>query len=389
LTAAPLPTADLAQVAAHALSLLSVPSGGLAWAAINDGERATPTGPLWRALRTARPDIAWTVVVATGTHRASPSARAAHAVTHGLHDAAHILWHDASADTIPPPDLPLLAVGSVEPHWFAGWTGVHKTLTVGLWRRDRIERNHAGAMSPLADVCCLDRNPVFEGFRDAVRAWLPTRAAPLAAINFVCDGATPLAAFLAPCPLQALADALPTARAQFVTPLQRPLDRLLARVSPPLDASLYQAMKAIKNNAAALRDGGALILSAACPDGVGIDHFMRLLEAHSTWADADAAVRAQGYRLGDHKAVRLRHLTDVRRLQLAVVSPGLPLPAALTCHMRAFPTEADALAWAATAAPGPLAFTLDDAANRVLTCASTPQPSLNPTNPTNTTTTEP
>lgn len=362
----------LASAAAQILDILSVPPGGPAWAAINDPERATPTGSLLKTLRALRPDIRWTVAVACGTHRHPQPIRDAHEAAHDLHTfcADRILWHDGQTPqtalpTAPPLHVPVLAIGSVEPHWFAGWTGAHKTLTVGLWDRDRIEHNHAHAMSPAADVCRLDSNPVYEGFVSALTPWMAQRTAPLAAANFVFSDNTLHSIHIAPCALTALQDAIPSARSHFVKTIPAPLDRLLARVDGPLGVSLYQAMKAIKNNASALRDGAALILSAPCPHGVGISHFTKLLAAHPTWAAADAFVRTQGYRLGDHKAVRLLYLTDIRHLQLAVVSPGLSAADAALCKMQPFPSEAEALAWAASVAPGPHALTLDDAANQV------------------------
>jgi len=332
---------------------------------VNDPDRATPTGAVLDALFAQRPSLNARVIVACGTHRHRDAQRHVHVQRHGLARAQHIVWHDAVADTVLDPHRAVLAIGSVEPHYFAGWTGAHKTLTVGLWSRARIEANHAYALEPAARVCTLDGNPLFDDIARQLKDDLTRRHAPTLTINLVASAHTIHGAF-AGAPLKSLRAAASYALQTFTETLDAPLDRLIARVDAPLDQSLYQALKGVENNTAAVRDGGAIVLVAACPEGVGIDHFMASLRQASSWKGVREHVQDRGYRLGDHKAVRLRHLTDQREVKVALVSEGVTEADAKVCGMVGFHDEASALAWARRVAPGGREHVLDDAGNRVL-----------------------
>ncbi len=214
-----------------------------------------------------------------------------------------------------------IACGSTEPHYFAGVTGAHKTLTVGVMARASIQANHAHAMDTRAGGLVLDGNPVHEGIVAAVTALVHSGAELWCLNQLVVDGEA--AAAWAGAPLDALAAALPTVREVFAHSISAPADVIIATVHAPLDRDLYQADKGIKNTEAALADGGILLVDAACTNGVGIGHFLDLLRAAQDYESARAIVRQRGYRLGDHKAVRLRALTDRRRIRLAILSPNL------------------------------------------------------------------
>ena len=135
---------------------------------------------------------------------------------------------------------------------------------------------------------------------------------------------------------------------------------ILLFLEGPLARSLYQADKALKNNHLAVRDGGCIVLEAACPDGVGQDAFLDLLKEARSFAEALARVAARGYRLGDHKAVKLRHLTDTRRVELAFVSPGLDAETCALLGGRKAPSVAEA-----TAGRSGRGVVVDDAGNAV------------------------
>lgn len=300
------------------------------------------------------------MLVAAGSHVAGADERAEHerSMLGGHRDRiAELLWHDARNDT------ELLAVGhttlhrwmaeggfylacgSMEPHYFAGVTGGHKTLTVGVMSLESLTANHENALSPRARPLALDGNPVHLGIVDAL-ADLEDSGARLLVVNEVLvDGK--MVAVTAGHPLEALHHGLDTVRECFSACVEEPVDIVVARVLAPLDRDFYQAEKGIKNTEFALREEGVMILEATCRHGVGIDHFVALLRQAATHDEAVAVVEARGYRLGDHKAVRLRALTDERRVRVALVSEGVPAALGEVLGVHIFADRRGAAEWAA------------------------------------------
>lgn len=332
---------DNDDLAARAVEFLDCGPAGTLTVVINDPQRHTDSRPVLEALaRLVRPE-GIRVLVATGTHRFEASRRAAfeRRFLGGL-EVGRVDWHDARRDDLVPVDgrwrahpwiagrESVLAVGSVEPHYFAGFTGAHKTATIGVASRADIERNHETALDPACRPGRLDGNPVYEGVLRML-ASCGTQAR-LAGINFVqVDGETVFGDVAAGRPIEAfdasLRRAAAIARECFMHELDAPADALIVEVEGPLAETFYQADKGIKNNEWAVRDGGAIILLASCAGGIGQDAFMELLRQASDHAAAAERVRRRGYRLGDHKAVRLRYLTDpsCRAVRVHAVCPGL------------------------------------------------------------------
>jgi nickel-dependent lactate racemase len=299
------------------------------------------------------------VLVATGSHVSTEDERRAHeASIFGEHASriAEVLWHDARSEiglrVVGNTTLNAwmaesgfyLACGSMEPHYFAGITGAHKTLTVGVMSLDSLRANHEHALSPAARALKLDGNPVHVGIVDAL-ADLEDSGARLLVLNQIIVGGD-VVALTAGHPLEALVDGMAMVRGCFSAEVESEADLVVAEVGPPLDRDFYQADKGIKNTEFAVRSGGVLIVEAECAGGVGIDHFVELLRAASTAEEARAIVAERGYRLGDHKAVRLRCLTDERSVRLGLVSRGVPAELADALGLRIFADRPAAAAWA-------------------------------------------
>jgi nickel-dependent lactate racemase len=347
---------------------------------VNDPQRHTDTPAVLRILA-ARTDIERSrVVIATGTHTFPADQRAAfERRVFAEVSPSEVSWHDARAENLSsltgPADWrahpwvaeggPLLAIGSVEPHYFAGLTGAHKTCTIGVGSLADVERNHAHALDPASGPGRLDGNPVYDGIAAMVET-LEARA-PLAGVNLVQAGET-----LVGCSggriLPALREAAPPALQAFTANIPAAADAMVLEVTGPLGRTMYQADKAIKNNEHAVRDGGMIVLVASCEQGVGQAHFVHLLEQARTAADARDIVRRRGYCLGDHKAVRLRHLTDPseRSVRVWAVTPGLTRADLETLQFRPAGSVDEAFAAAAMDVSRQAVYRVRDAGNVVV-----------------------
>ena len=98
-------------------------------------------------------------------------------------------------------------------------------------------------------------------------------------------------------------------------------------VSPgghPKDINLYQSQKARGHASLIAREGGTIILAAACLEGTGSQHYEAWMAGgvHS-FADVFARFKGEGFRIGPHKAYQIaRDASRVRTLLLSEMSPG-------------------------------------------------------------------
>ncbi len=303
---------------------------------LNDPQRETQSPVVLARLAEVIGGVRARALVATGTHRFDADRRRPfEAALAAAMPFEEIAWHDCRSPGLAPvvagpswrchPWLldeshALLAIGSCEPHYFAGITGAHKTVSIGCAAFEDIERNHAGALSPESRPCRLAGNPVHEGVAAMVEQLTGRRQ--VCAVDLLQVGGRIVSA-AAGGPLEALAALAADVRRAYVCAIAEPADALVVSVDGALARSFYQADKAIKNSECAVRDGGAIVLRAACDDGIGQDAFTELLRRCRTYGSAREAVAGRGYRLGDHKGLKLRRLTDERGVRVVAVSRGL------------------------------------------------------------------
>jgi len=347
---------------------------------VNDPQRHTDSVRVLSALLGRVDPAKVRILVATGTHSFPPAQQRRHEeyLSRGL-GPVDIRWHDCRSESLVPigrgsgawrghpwllGNRPLLAIGSVEPHYFAGYTGAHKTLTIGCASFADIEADHAHALDPASRPCALDGNPVFAGHRRMVQSLQRERGGSIAAVNVVQVGGSIVAAGGGG-PTEALDNVRAAAAATFVHHVRHPADALVLELSGPLAQSFYQADKAIKNNEWAVRNDGAIVLKAPCPDGVGQDHFMDLLRRGASLQACLDIMADRGYRLGDHKAVRLRALTDPdsRAVRVFAVSDGLSPADADVLGLTKAPSVSEALGMAGIAVGKDRVYRLLDAGN--------------------------
>jgi nickel-dependent lactate racemase len=288
---------------------------------VNDGTRPTPTRVVLEVLADALEREDARFVIATGAHRGATEEELTYIFGSTLERFRdRIKSHDAKNDplyrlgrtsrgtevrlnTLVRDSERILIIGSVEPHFFAGYTGGRKGFLPGVAAYDTIESNHKMALSPEAKTLALKGNPIHEDMMEAC-AMIDKK---VFTIMTVLDRHQNIYAVTAGGLGEAFDAAVLKAREVFVVPFREAADLVIACARYPMDIDLYQSQKAIENGRLALKPGGILLLVSACRHGIGGETFYKLLSSCDTPTGVLEQIERE-YRLGYHKAAKIAEL---------------------------------------------------------------------------------
>jgi len=291
---------------------------------VNDATRPTPTSKILDYLLpvlSSHPSV--TFLIATGVHRA-PTEAEYRFIFGKSYDVfkEQIYAHDARKEEdmtylgtskngtemyinkMVPEIGNVLVIGSVEPHYFAGYTGGRKSFLPGVASYKTIEMNHKLALSDDAKSLALDGNPVNEDMIDAMNV---LKDINVFSIQTVLTGDHKIYAVTAGDLIQSFDAAITYANEVFCIPLKKKGNIVLTVAPYPMDIDLYQSQKALDNGKLALEDNGIIILVSKCRDGVGEAAFLDLLgRADSPQKILD--ILGGEYKLGYHKAAKMAQI---------------------------------------------------------------------------------
>jgi len=289
---------------------------------VNDATRPTPTASILRIIYPMLEGRNFKIVIATGSHRA-PNAEEYDFIFKELYpklkDRVHV--HDAKKSecvsigrTRHGTDMLLnkllteadaiIPIGSVEPHYFAGYTGGRKSFLPGIAAYETITANHKLAISQDAQALRLEGNPVAEEFDDAEKLLLRLN---IFAIMTVLDSGHKTYAAAAGGLKESFLALIKKADEVFVVKVKNKADIVVTVAAEPTDIDLYQSQKALDNGKYALKEGGIIILVSACRSGVGSQAFIDLLGSASSCKGVIAKLD-QEYKLGYHKAGKMAEI---------------------------------------------------------------------------------
>jgi len=287
---------------------------------INDATRPTPTARLLDhilpKLKNRRPEI----LMATGTHRA-PTINELRALLgpHFNELGSLIKVHDCQkakemisvGRTSRGTELAfhrmavqaerIVVLGSVEPHYYAGFTGGRKGIMPGVAALTSIEMNHRFALAPEAKPLALAGNPCHEDMEEAVKILKPNGVFGL---NVVLDQSRAVCSAVSGGLTASFLAAAAWAKEVFAVSIPEPAEVVVAAAVAPLDNDLYQMQKVIEHGRLALKKGGILIAVSPCHQGLGPSHYLRHLQAAARPEEV-LSLADQNYSLGDHKAVKI------------------------------------------------------------------------------------
>ena len=170
-----------------------------------------------------------------------------------------------------------IAVGLVEPHFMAGYSGGRKVIAPGVAGEETIRtfHNHRFMADPLACNGNLTNNPLHRGQLEILKL-----LGKAYAINTVIDEARRMSFVnFGDCEKSHLESVAFVKRFAEV-PFDRQFNTVLTSAAGyPLDKTYYQTVKGMVAPIQILADGGRMIIASACEEGLG-SHEYRLSQSH-------------------------------------------------------------------------------------------------------------
>lgn len=227
-----------------------------------------------------------------------------------------------------------VALGNVEYHYFAGYSGGAKAIMPGVSTFEAIQANHSLMTDPAAHSGNME-SPVRLDLEEACR---------MVGLDFIVNVV-----------LDEEKRVVYSACGDFVAAQRRAcaeLDRLygcelhekadivvVSQGGAPKDLNLYQLQKALDNAKHPVRDGGIIILVGSCAEGLGQPTFAEWMHEAQKPQDVVDHLHRE-FRLGGHKAAAIAQIEC--RASVYLVS-DLPDEVARDCFMTPFPTVQKAL----------------------------------------------
>jgi len=321
---------------------------------VNDATRPTPTAKIMKIIYSALEGKSFKILIATGSHRA-PTEEEYDFILGDLYEKVkdNIRVHDSkNSECFSMGKTPhgtevflnnlvreadaIIPVGSIEPHYFAGYTGGRKSFLPGVASHETITANHKLAISPDAQAMRLKGNPIAEELDYAEELLLKLN---IFSIMTVLDSHHKTYAAAAGGLKESFEALIEKADEVFVVPIERQSDIVVTVAAKPTDIDLYQSQKALDNGKYALKEGGIIILVSACRSGVGSESFMDLLGSESTCQGVIDKLKKE-YKLGYHKAGKMAEIGI--KAEMWAVTP-LDDDMIGKAHMRPFKSVSEAI----------------------------------------------
>lgn len=291
---------------------------------VNDATRPTPTAKVLDIIYKDIKGFNVKFLIATGTHRA-PTEEEYYQIFDKFHDIFkdRIYVHDSTleaemiylgksrhgtemyvnkmaleADRI-------IIIGSVEPHYFAGYTGGRKALLPGIAAFKTIEQNHKLAILPSAKNLSLEGNPLHEDMVDFVESLKQN----VFTISMVLDKHHRIYAVTSGNIHDSFTEAVKKANDVCVVKIREKADIVVSIIKYPMDIDLYQSHKGIENTKPALKENGILIMVSKCRFGVGKESFIKLAGSYNSVEELYKKIEKE-YVLGYHKIGKLAEINQ-------------------------------------------------------------------------------
>lgn len=233
-----------------------------------------------------------------------------------------------------------IALGNIEFHYFAGYSGGYKAIMPGVSTPAAIQSNHKMMIKPESCAGRLEGNPVREDIEEA---------GALCGVDFilnvVLDEHKNIVKVVCGDPIKAHREGAKFLDKLYTKEIDCGADIVIvSQGGAPKDLNLYQTQKALDNSKHAVKDGGIIILIGSCAEGYGEETFEDWM-LNSESPDALVNKIRENFVLGGHKAAAIGMV--LQRAEIYLVSdmdPELVKRSFMKPYMSAQQAFDDALA---------------------------------------------
>ncbi len=208
-----------------------------------------------------------------------------------------------------------VGIGTINPHYFAGYGGGPKIVLPGVSARDTVRHNHVLIREPNTTQGILDGNPLWEDMLEAARIVGLTMK-----IDCLLNSETQIYKLYVGDVEAAQREAIKGLTEVYGAPVPKLADVTITSAYP-LETNLIQSGKSILLADEITRDGGTVVLLSACPDGAGPLMYETLSERPDPDDVVDWIEEGKANTTGGPMASRLRRLLATKAL--LVVTEGL------------------------------------------------------------------
>ena len=296
---------------------------------VNDGSRNTPTQIVISAIYNFIKQKNFKFLVALGTHRQPTEIEFGRIFgKHYNEFKDRIFCHDSKHDEMANLGTTLrgtpvrinsevtkadgvIIISSVEPHYFAGFTGGRKSFLPGVAAFESIEKNHSLALLDEAKILELDGNPVHEDMKEAAQMVTTKTFCILTVLDtndkvfYSTSGNIHLT----------LKEASEKVKENLALVVKEKADIVIAINQSPLNRNLYQSQKGLENCKSILNEDGIFILVSSCSEGIGNNAFYELMASCKSPDEVFLKVE-KNYKLGYHKAAKFVSFMQKNKLWL-------------------------------------------------------------------------
>ncbi len=213
-----------------------------------------------------------------------------------------------------------IAIGNIEPHHFAGYSGGVKSVAIGLAGRETILENHKLLVNENAKACNFLSNPLRQDIEE-----IGSMIGLDFCLNSIKDCEKNIVRVLWGSPTEVLEAAMPIVDKLFLTEISQNYDVVIASAGGyPKDINLYQAQKAVTNASKITKKNGMIILVAECKEGSGSIAYEKYMKKFSSPLEIIEEYHQGIFDIGPHKALQFAFIQSQMKVGLfSVIDPDL------------------------------------------------------------------